>query len=105
MHVKISPEVFPVHPAFVYALLFIQPPGRIDTAWLIKAGDLLQLIGGPSGSETTVRSVYPHLELPDQFEPYRLTPADIGPRLLQLLEDVRQAEPPSKAARLAFAAT
>ncbi len=105
VRVRLNPKVFPVHPAFCYAFLFVQPPGVIATAWLVTAADVLRLIPGSTSTRTTIRVVHPHLHRRDEFEPYRLAPVEIGARLLRLLDDVKQAEPPSEAALKAFAAT
>jgi hypothetical protein len=105
LRIRLNPEVFPEHPAFMYALLFIQPPGYIEAAWLIRARDLLRLIRVSARPGTTVRVINPHPHRPDRFEPYRLAPAEIGLQLLQFLDDVKHTEPPSKPALRAFAAT
>lgn len=80
------------HPAFLYAVLLLKSV-TIEAVWLVPSPDFNRLVywTRPPGKEVLEFRADPLRE--DKFSSFRVSPLDIGPRLLAVIDSLHEHVP------------
>jgi hypothetical protein len=96
VHVEF-PDGVPIdHPGFIYAVLLLQTTG-IQTTWLVPSPDFNRLAERSTTKAGTLQlNFYARADAEDRWSKHRLSPEQLGPAMLALLENIPDQELPAK---------
>jgi hypothetical protein len=81
------------HPAFLYAIVYIQA-AEVRAFWLVPSADFNRLAYRGRVGQGLQLHAYVSPDGTDRFTPFRLEPRQLGPRLLEILDGLPETEPP-----------
>jgi hypothetical protein len=81
------------HPAFLYALVFIQS-AEVRAFWIVPSADFNRLAYRRGTKQGLELHAYASPDRTDRFTPFLVEPRRLGPRLLEILDGLPATEPP-----------